>query len=106
MLCNTQSKFHCIPYIPGTAWQAQFSHLYSYGSYYYSYIWSKRLSSRIHKKLLAKKQPQEWRQVGEELNSQLFGLGGSRDPWIGLNKLGIVMDGEQEGNYKNSKYES
>jgi intermediate peptidase len=106
MLSSTQSKFHCLPYVPGTAWQTNFSHLYSYGSYYYSYVWSKRWSLRIHQKLLSKTHPQEWRQVGEELNSQLFGLGGSRDPWIGLNKLGIVMDGEQEGDYRNSKYEN
>ena len=103
ILAKIQTEFHCIPYVPGTAWQVQFSHIYSYGGYYYSYLWSKIWASRIHERLLNGRNPQEWRQVGDLLNRELFGLGGSRDPWIGLKKLQLVMDGEDEGHYIHRK---
>lgn len=98
ILANTQSKYHCIPYIPGTAWQVHFSHLYSYGSYYYSYAWSKRWSCKLHDQLLSgKSRPEEWREAGDLINTELFGLGGSRSPWVGLQKLGLLEGGEEAG---------
>ena len=60
---------------------------------------------RIHRRLLQNKRPEEWREVGDLINRELIGLGGSRDPWIGLERLGLVMDGEKQGNYSRAIYE-
>ncbi|KAI9328703.1 hypothetical protein BDR26DRAFT_873637 [Obelidium mucronatum] len=92
------SQFHVIPYVEGTQWQTQFSHLFSYGSSYYSYFWARRVSDSIRAKvfgahhsaakphLLGK---DELREGGEIVKDELLKWGGARDPWIGLEKMGI-----------------
>jgi intermediate peptidase len=94
-----QSKYHVLPFVTGTAWQVQFTHLFTYGASYYSYLWSRRWALRIHEALLKDKNPNEWAESGELINRELLGQGGSRDPWIGLEILGVVKDGEKEGRY-------
>lgn len=38
ILQNLQDRISPIKFVPGTAWQIQFSHLFSYGASYYSYL--------------------------------------------------------------------
>ena len=90
---------------PKSQWQVQFSHLFTYGASYYSYLWSRRWASRIHRKLFAGKQPSEWRQGGEILRTHLLGVGGSQDPWIGLRKIGVVEESEGGERINQSKLE-
>ncbi|KAI9003094.1 hypothetical protein BC832DRAFT_532368 [Gaertneriomyces semiglobifer] len=82
-----------------TPWQVQFSHLSSYGATYYSYIWSGRWARRIFRRWFEGRPVDQWKEGGEMLRNELFGVGGGRDPWIGLEKVGVVVDGEREGVY-------
>jgi intermediate peptidase len=84
VLEQVQNSIHVLPFVKGTAWQVQFSHLFGYGAGYYSYFWSRKWASRIHHQLLHHKHLDEWKEVGETLNSEVLGLGGSRNPWYFL----------------------
>ena len=87
-LHNLSASIHPIPLPSSTHWQIQFSHLLTYGASYYTYAWCFEISSRLQKDLIGKPS-QEWRQVGEAIRQELLSCGGSRDPWIGLSKLGV-----------------
>lgn len=47
VLAELQKEFFPIPYVRGTAWQLRFSHFYSYGAKYYSYLWSKAVAALL-----------------------------------------------------------
>jgi len=47
---HVQSKFHTLPYVPGTAYQLRFSHLVGYGARYYSYLLARSVASAIWQK--------------------------------------------------------
>jgi len=44
---SVQSKFHTLPYVPGTAYHLRFSHLVGYGARYYSYLMARSVASAI-----------------------------------------------------------
>ncbi|KAJ3281676.1 Mitochondrial intermediate peptidase [Rhizoclosmatium sp. JEL0117] len=98
VLRQVQSKFHVIPYVDGTQWQTQFSHLFSYGASYYSYFWARRVSDAIQaREFGAEKnsylhQKDRLREGGEVVRNELLKWGGGRDPWIGLDKAGIDVE--------------
>lgn len=83
------SKHSFIAQSSKSQWQVQFSHLFTYGASYYSYLWSRRWASRIHRKLFAGIPARQWRQGGEILRSKLLGVGGSEDP---LEQIHLVVD--------------
>lgn len=91
-----QSQIMPIKHLPNCAWQVQFSHLFSYGCSYYSYLWSKRWASRIFATLFEGKQRGQWREGGEIFRNEVLRHGGGRDPWIGLEAIGVVKPGERE----------
>merc|ERR1719466_681923 len=44
---TVQTKFHTLPYVPGTAYHLRFSHLVGYGARYYSYLMARSVASAI-----------------------------------------------------------
>lgn len=90
-----QSEYDVIPYMPGTAWQVQFGHLFSYGCGYYTYLWSRLWAGRIFRKLFAGKSEAAMREGGDRLRSEVLGWGGGRDGWQSLQGLGIIQEGEE-----------
>jgi len=42
-----QTKFHTLPYVPGTSYHLRFSHLVGYGARYYSYLMARSVASAI-----------------------------------------------------------
>jgi intermediate peptidase len=85
-------------FIDGTRWQCQFTHLYSYGASYYSYIWSRILAKRIWDKLFRDNQGDidKIRRGGDALRRELLEHGGGRDPWEGLDSIGVLLPKERE----------
>ncbi|KAJ3259578.1 Mitochondrial intermediate peptidase [Boothiomyces macroporosus] len=99
-LYNLSKEMNPIPMPPPSKWQVQFSHLFSYGSIYYTYLWSRRWASRIFTKHFANQPRSDWRKGGEQLRHEVLGVGGGRDPFIGLEAVGVVKEGEREGIYE------
>jgi len=81
-LHNTQGV---IPYAPGTAWQAQFSHLYGYGATYYSYLFDQAIASRVFHKVF-EENPLD-REKGDRYINEVLKHGGGKDPWIMVGRL-------------------
>ncbi|KAG4090217.1 Metalloproteases [Neocallimastix lanati (nom. inval.)] len=120
ILEDVTKDYDIYPYIQDTQWQGQFTHLYSYGSTYYTYFWCRKLAEEIWNKLFnsstvdkeksiwkslkdrylsssdvkeeGKSSPDQLRILGEKLKSELLQWGGARDPWIGLKNLGIINE--------------
>ncbi|KAI8593887.1 hypothetical protein BDZ88DRAFT_401864 [Geranomyces variabilis] len=99
VLAESQRLYNVFPPVPDAAWQVQFTHLFSYGATYYSYLWSRRWASRIWSKWFMDRDASAWKEGGELLRTELLGWGGGRDPWVGLEKLGVVKDGERQGHF-------
>lgn len=57
---------------------ARFSHLVTYGSFYYSYAYSRSISAALWARLLAA-DPLS-RRAGDALRSEMFAWGGDRNP--------------------------
>ncbi|KAI8851156.1 hypothetical protein BC829DRAFT_425054 [Chytridium lagenaria] len=102
-----QNSMNVIPYVEGTAWQVQFSHLFSYGASYYSYFWARRWSGRLFRKWFSDEAVLQipgcptprrvnWREGGELIKNELWSWGGGRDPWIGLERVGLVRPGDKD----------
>jgi len=51
ILEDVTKDYDIYPYIQDTQWQGQFTHLYSYGSTYYTYFWCRKLAEEIWNKL-------------------------------------------------------
>ena len=94
VLYELQNRISPIPAVQGTAWQGQFSHLFSYGCSYYSYLWSRRWASRIFYKHFDNKPMENWREGGQIFRDEILKWGGGRDPWKGLEEMGIVRDSD------------
>ncbi|KAJ3096366.1 Mitochondrial intermediate peptidase [Physocladia obscura] len=109
MLQKIQNDVHVVPYVEGTQWQTQFSHLFSYGASYYSYFWARRVSDALRSRIFATGSNtaplttavglskaslarDQLRKGGEVVKSELLQWGGGRDPWIGLKKAGIDIE--------------
>lgn len=71
---------------PGTCWQGFFSHLHSYGSTYYSYLFDRVLAERVWRVVFraGEKGGAIDRKNGERLKQNLLKWGGGRDPWTCL----------------------
>ncbi|KAJ3214385.1 Mitochondrial intermediate peptidase [Dinochytrium kinnereticum] len=106
-LQRLQDSVNVIPYVEGTAWQVQFSHLFSYGASYYSYFWARRWSGRLFRKWFADPPVLQipgcptprhvsWREGGELIKRELWSCGGGRDPWVGLERVGVVRPGDKD----------
>jgi intermediate peptidase len=95
LLYDLSAKMNPIPMRPPTRSQVQFSHLFTYGASYYSYLWSRRWASRIYRKHFENKPPSDWRVGGHLLRHEVLGCGGGRDPWIGLERMGVANTHEQ-----------
>ncbi len=81
------ARISSIPIHSPAQWQVQFSHLFTYGASYYSYLWSRQWASRIHQKFFQDKDPKEWKTGGQLIRQELLQVGGGREPLIGLEKL-------------------
>lgn len=68
---------------PGTCWQGFFSHLHSYGSTYYSYLFDRVLAERVWRVVFRAGEGGAAidRENGERLKQNLLKWGGGRDPW-------------------------
>ena len=89
IMFDLSKAVNSIPSPPSSRWQGQFSHLFTYGSSYYSYLWCKRWASKIYSKHFADKEMSNWRPGGDVLRKELLGVGGTRDPKVGLQKIGV-----------------
>jgi intermediate peptidase len=89
-LYELSTSMNPIPMRSPTRSQVQFSHLFTYGASYYSYLWSRRWASRIYRQHFANKAPIDWRAGGNLLRHEVLGCGGGRDPWIGLERMGVI----------------
>lgn len=78
VLEKVTKKYYNMEYIPGTAFQLRFGHLYSYGAKYYSYLLSRAVASQIWQKLFAA-DPFS-RQAGTIYLDKLLSHGGSKPP--------------------------
>jgi intermediate peptidase len=118
ILCAVQSKLNVFEYVPGTSPQTHFTHLLTYGASYYSYFWSRKWAKRLWTELFEKSLSNlddrsnnyellerlalddgrggGWRRGGDLLKQELLGVGGGRDPWVGLEALGIVHESERQ----------
>lgn len=63
----------------GTAWHVNFTHLYSYGATYYSYLFDRAIAGRVWETLFAN-DPLS-REAGERYKRELLRHGGGKDPW-------------------------
>lgn len=68
-----------IPYVPGTSYQTQFSHLYGYGATYYSYLFDRAIASRVWRNVFSA-DPLN-RVLGEKFKGEVLRYGGGKDPW-------------------------
>ncbi|KAL5533896.1 OCT1 [Sanghuangporus baumii] len=69
-----------IPFVPGTAWQTQFGHLYGYGATYYSYLFDRAIASRVWTHVFAA-DPLS-RDAGARFKDEVLKFGGGKDPWL------------------------
>ncbi|KAJ3229874.1 Mitochondrial intermediate peptidase [Chytriomyces hyalinus] len=99
MLRQVQNQTDVIPYVEGTRWQTQFSHLFSYGASYYSYFWARRVSDAVCARAFQNARVGSktyrvdgLREGGEVLKKELLQWGGGRDPWVGLGKAGVDIE--------------
>jgi intermediate peptidase len=96
VLYQLSQRMNPIPMKYPTRSQVQFSHLFTYGASYYSYLWSRRWASRIYRQHFQGKSRQEWRLGGHLLRHEVLGFGGGRDPWIGLERMGVAHQNDQK----------
>ena len=82
-----------IPYVPGTAWQTQFGHLFGYGATYYSYLFDRAIASRAWQKLFVR-DPLH-RETGEIFKREVLRHGGGKDPWA---MVGALLDAPRLAN--------
>lgn len=68
-----------VPYVPGTAWQTQFGHLFGYGATYYSYLFDRAIASRVWRWLFLSNPLN--RSTGEHYKQEILRYGGGKDPW-------------------------
>ncbi|CAG8504765.1 2344_t:CDS:2, partial [Acaulospora morrowiae] len=79
ILANLQDTVGLYPSVPGTAWQVQFGHLYSYGATYYSYLFCRVLAGKIWQNTFEK--DPLCREAGGKFREEVLRWGGARDPW-------------------------
>ncbi|CAM0137348.1 Mitochondrial intermediate peptidase [Umbelopsis sp. WA50703] len=65
--------------VENTMWPTQFTHLFGYGSGYYSYLFDRTLARRIWQSCF-EKHPLD-REGGMRFREQVLRWGGARDPW-------------------------
>lgn len=79
VLADVQNKYYGIPYVPNTAMQLRFGHLFSYGAKYHAYLISQAVSSRIWDRCF--KQDPFSREMGEKFRREILAHGFQKDPW-------------------------
>lgn len=73
------NTYGVVPYVPGTSFQTQFGHLYSYGATYYSYLFDRAIASRVFRNVFSA-DPLD-RSMGEKFKNEVLRYGGGKDPW-------------------------
>jgi len=91
-----QSEMGVIPPVPGTAWQAQFGHLYGYGATYYSYLFDRAIAKKVWSTVF-RNEPLT-REGGEKFRNEVLRWGGGKDPWGMVAKL-VGDDSLAEGDW-------
>ncbi|KAK0465607.1 mitochondrial intermediate peptidase [Desarmillaria tabescens] len=76
---NLHNTRGLIPYVPGTSFQTQFGHLFSYGATYYSYLFDRAIASRVWRNVFSANPLK--RELGEKFKDDVLRYGGGRDPW-------------------------
>ena len=74
-----------IPFVPGTSFQTQFSHLFGYGATYHSYLFDRTIASRVWGKVFSNNPLS--RETGERYKRKILRHGGGRDPWAMVGSL-------------------
>ena len=82
---DLQNTKGLIPFVPGTAWQIQFGHLYGYGATYYSYLFDRAIASRVWTHVFAE-DPLS-REAGARFKDEVLRYGGGKDPWTMVTKV-------------------
>ena len=78
-LATLHGKQGLIPYVSGTSFQTQFSHLFGYAATYYSYLFDRAIASRVWRTVFVK-EPLS-RPTGERYKCGVLQHGGAKDPW-------------------------
>ena len=69
MLARLHNTHGLIPFVPGRSFQTQFSHLFSYGATYYSYLFDRAIASRVWGKIFSNNPPS--RETGERYKCEI-----------------------------------
>ncbi|KZT58070.1 mitochondrial intermediate peptidase [Calocera cornea HHB12733] len=80
-----------LPYAPGTSWQTQFGHLFSYGATYYSYLFDRAIASRVFDVVFSGNEGDLNREMGERFKERVLKWGGGKEPW---ELVGDVLEDE------------
>lgn len=86
--------------VENTMWPTQFTHLFGYGSGYYSYLFDRTLARRIWQSCF-EKNPLD-REGGMRFREQVLRWGGARDPWecvasiLDERDAATIVKGDQE----------
>eukprot|EP01134_Creolimax_fragrantissima_P003040 CFRG3040T1 len=79
------------PHASGSAWELYFSHMYTYGASYYTYLWSKAFANLIWKDCFST-DPLS-RETGTRYRKEMLAHGGGAKPWVMVeNMLGYKPD--------------
>lgn len=76
---SLEKEMSVFPPVEGTAWQAQFGHLYGYGATYYSYLFDRAIALKVWDTVFAGKPLT--REGGEKFKNEVLKWGGGKDPW-------------------------
>jgi len=75
---DLQVRYHCLPPVPGTAWQLRFGHFVGYGARYYSYLISRAVAAGLWHRCF--RDDPFSRGAGEKYRSSLLMHGGQVAP--------------------------
>ncbi|KAL1956516.1 hypothetical protein VTO42DRAFT_7079 [Malbranchea cinnamomea] len=64
-----------------TAWQGYFSHLYTYGATYYSYLFDRAIAAKLWSDVFKSGELATDRTAGEKFKNEVLKWGGGRDGW-------------------------
>ncbi|KNC80975.1 hypothetical protein SARC_06671 [Sphaeroforma arctica JP610] len=72
-------------HVDGSVWELYFSHMYTYGASYYTYLWSKAFANLIWQECFSANPLS--REVGERYRDNMLAPGGGGKPWVMVERM-------------------